>query len=31
MKGLSVTFIRVDEEFAELYDQPCDSAFYKKV
>jgi dihydroxyacetone kinase-like protein len=31
MKGLSVTFIRVDEELAELYDQPCDSAFYKKV
>jgi dihydroxyacetone kinase-like protein len=31
MKGLSVTFIRVDDELAELYDQPCDSAFYKKV
>jgi dihydroxyacetone kinase-like protein len=31
MKGLSVTFIRVDDELKELYDQPCDSAFYKKV
>jgi dihydroxyacetone kinase-like protein len=31
MKGLSVTFIRVDEDLKELYDQPCDSAFYKKI
>jgi dihydroxyacetone kinase-like protein len=31
MKGLSVTFIRLDEELRELYDQPCDSPFYKKL
>ena len=31
MKGLSVTFLRLDEELRELYDQPCDSPFYRKV
>ncbi len=30
MKGLSVTFLRLDEELRELYDQPCDSPFYKR-
>ena len=30
MKGLSVTFVRLDEELRDLYDQPCDSPFYKK-
>jgi dihydroxyacetone kinase len=30
MKGMSVTFIRLDEELMRLYDQPCDSPFYKK-
>ena len=30
MKGLSVTFIRLDDELQRLYDQPCDSPFYKK-
>jgi len=30
MKGLSVTFIRLDEELKGLYDQPCESAFYQK-
>jgi dihydroxyacetone kinase-like protein len=30
MKGLSVTFIRLDEELRELYDLPCDSPFYKR-
>ena len=30
MKGLSVTFIRLDDELARLYDMPCDSPFYKK-
>ena len=30
MKGMSVTFIRFDEELMRLYDQPCDSPFYKK-
>jgi len=31
MKGLSVTFIRLDEELKRLYDRPCDCPFYKKV
>jgi dihydroxyacetone kinase-like protein len=31
MKGLSVTFVRLDEELRELYDQPCDSPFYRKL
>jgi dihydroxyacetone kinase-like protein len=31
MKGISVTFIRLDDELKELYDEPCDSAAYKKV
>jgi dihydroxyacetone kinase-like protein len=31
MKGLSVTFVRVDDELAELFNQPCDSPFYKKL
>jgi dihydroxyacetone kinase-like protein len=31
MKGLSVTFVRLDEELQELYDQPCDSHFYRKL
>jgi dihydroxyacetone kinase-like protein len=30
MKGLSVSFLRLDEELRELYDQPCDSPFYKR-
>jgi phosphoenolpyruvate---glycerone phosphotransferase subunit DhaK len=30
MKGVSVTFVRLDEELKGLYDQPCDSPFYKK-
>ncbi len=30
MKGVSVTFVRLDEELKSLYDQPCDSPFYKK-
>ncbi len=30
MKGASVTFIKIDEELKALYDQPCDSPFYKK-
>ena len=30
MKGVSVTFVRLDEELKRLYDQPCDSPFYKK-
>ena len=30
MKGLSVTFIRLDEELKRLYDRPCDSPFYTK-
>ncbi len=30
MKGVSVTFIRMDDELKTLYDDPCDSAFYKK-
>ena len=30
MKGVSVTFVRLDEELMRLYDQPCDSPFYKK-
>jgi dihydroxyacetone kinase-like protein len=31
MKGLSVTFVRLDEELRELYDQPCDSPFYRRL
>ena len=31
MKGASVTFIRVDKELKELYDQPCDSPAYRKL
>jgi dihydroxyacetone kinase len=31
MKGLSVTFIRMDDELKELYDQACDSPFYRKL
>ncbi len=31
MKGVSVTFVRLDEELKELYDAPCDSPFYKKL
>jgi phosphoenolpyruvate---glycerone phosphotransferase subunit DhaK len=30
MKGVSITFVRLDEELKGLYDQPCDSPFYKK-
>jgi dihydroxyacetone kinase-like protein len=30
MKGASVTFIRLDDELKGLYDEPCDSPFYKK-
>ena len=30
MKGLSVTFVKLDEELRLLYDQPCNSPFYKK-
>ena len=30
MKGASITFIRVDAELKALYDEPCDSAFYRK-
>jgi len=30
MKGVSVTFVRLDEELKALYDAPCDSPFYKK-
>jgi phosphoenolpyruvate---glycerone phosphotransferase subunit DhaK len=30
MKGVSVTFVRLDDELRLLYDQPCDSPFYKK-
>jgi len=30
MKGVSVTFVRLDEELKGLYDQPCDSPFYRK-
>ena len=30
MKGASVTFVRLDDELKLLYDQPCDSPFYKK-
>jgi dihydroxyacetone kinase-like protein len=31
MKGVSVTFVRLDEELKQLYDEPCDSPFYKKL
>jgi dihydroxyacetone kinase len=31
MKGVSITFVRLDDELAGLYDQPCDSPFYKKL
>jgi dihydroxyacetone kinase-like protein len=31
MKGVSITFVRLDEELTGLYDQPCDSPFYKKL
>ena len=30
MKGASVTFVRLDDELKGLYDEPCDSPFYKK-
>jgi len=30
VKGASVTFVRLDDELKLLYDQPCDSPFYKK-
>jgi dihydroxyacetone kinase-like protein len=30
MKGVSVTFVRLDGELKALYDMPCDSPFYKK-
>lgn len=30
MKGVSVTFVRLDDELKRLYDQPCDSPFYRK-
>jgi dihydroxyacetone kinase-like protein len=30
MKGASITFIRLDDELKGLYDEPCDSPFYKK-
>jgi len=30
MKGVSVTFFRLDEELTALYDEPCDSPFYRK-
>jgi dihydroxyacetone kinase-like protein len=30
MKGVSITFFRLDEELAALYDEPCNSAFYRK-
>jgi phosphoenolpyruvate---glycerone phosphotransferase subunit DhaK len=31
MKGVSVTFVRLDEELKRLYDQPCDCPVYKKL
>ena len=31
MKGVSVTFFRLDEELKPLYDEPCNSAFYRKL
>jgi dihydroxyacetone kinase-like protein len=30
MKGVSLTFFRLDEELQGLYDEPCDSPFYRK-
>jgi phosphoenolpyruvate---glycerone phosphotransferase subunit DhaK len=30
MKGVSLTFIRLDDELRSLYDAPADSPFYKK-
>ncbi len=30
MKGASITFIRLDDELSRLYDQPCDSPFYRR-
>ena len=30
MKGVSVTFVRLDDELASLYDQPCDSPGYRR-
>jgi dihydroxyacetone kinase-like protein len=30
MKGVSLTFFRLDEELKALYDEPCDSPFYRK-
>jgi phosphoenolpyruvate---glycerone phosphotransferase subunit DhaK len=30
MKGVSVTFIRLDSELKALYDEPCESPFYRK-
>ena len=31
MKGASVTFVRLDDELSGLYDEPCDSPFYRKL
>ncbi len=31
MKGASVTFLRLDDELKGLYDEPCDSPFYRKL
>lgn len=30
MKGVSVTFVKLDDELRTLYNDPCDSTFYKK-
>jgi phosphoenolpyruvate---glycerone phosphotransferase subunit DhaK len=30
MKGLSVTFVRMDDELKALFDDPCESSFYRK-
>ena len=30
MKGVSITFVKLDDELRTLYNDPCDSAFYKK-
>jgi dihydroxyacetone kinase-like protein len=31
MKGASITFVRLDDELTGLYDEPCDSPFYRKL
>ena len=30
MKGVSLSFVRLDEELRALYDMPCESPFYRK-